>query len=439
MDQSTQVHSPQAERGTAPQLSVFLALQVFLVLACAAAEVFANFVLHLTGAYIYPLKTRSQTAWDFTLFANKFRHFGRPDFFQTDPGIPFPYPAPLAVAYKVFYTYQAHPLRFFLGFIVATFALAGILLCVALHRRGLAWAKASAFVLTTLLLAYPLWYELKQGNIEICVWLLIATGVWAFCKGRGYAAATCFGIAGSMKIIPFIFLGLLLTARRYREIAFAGLAAIVTTVLSLSLVGPGILNTWRSVQESLATFRLIYILHLRSEEIGFDHSLFAIYKRFYHPLPSPGPLGHIADVYLAVAALCGIGLYILRIRHLPIINQVLCLTVASILLPPISFDYTLLQLYVPWAMLALFAQEQWQARRVMQQNTHGLTAAFVCMAVLMSPESEFIWHSSHFGGQIKALVLVVLMGIGLKYPFTPSAEEARQMAEFQPEAALQVV
>jgi hypothetical protein len=430
--------SPSSSTTLAPALRRFAAVQIALTIACFAAEACAKLLMHLSGPYIYPLKTRSQTAWDFVLFNGKFQHFGRPDFFQTDPEIPFPYPAPLAVAYKAFFSYQAHPLRLFLAFSLAAFAVAAAVLCRALHRRGVSWGNASAFVLTALLLAYPLWFELKQGNIEICVWVLVTLGVWAFCKDRPAAAAVCFGVAGSMKVFPFVFLGLLLAVRRYRETALAALAAVVSTIASLWLVGPGISNTWRSVENGVSTFRAIYILNLRPEETGFDHSLFGVYKRLYHPLPPPLAMGHVETIYVAAAAIFGIALYFLKIRRLPLINQVLCLAVASILLPPISFDYTLMYLYLPWAMLALLAQQQWNAQyreqplpawsahaapqrnragNDVEKTIPGLSAALVCLAILVSPESEFIWHEAHLGGQIKALVLLALLGIGLMYPF----------------------
>jgi hypothetical protein len=118
-------------------------------------------------------------------------------------------------------------------------------------------------------------------------------------------------------------------------------------------------------------------------------------------------------MYLAVAAVSGVALYFLRIRHLPIINQVLCLCIASILLPPVSYEYTLLHLYVAFGLLALFAQKMWSAR----VQIPGISAAMCCLAILVSPLSEVIYHMERFGGQIKAIVLVVLMIIALKYPF----------------------
>jgi hypothetical protein len=115
-----------------------------------------------------------------------------------------------------------------------------------------------------------------------------------------------------------------------------------------------------------------------------------------------------------VGALAGLILYLLKIRHLPLINQVLCLCIASILLPPVSYDYTLMHLYIPWAMLVLFAQEQWASRR----SVAGLTAALALLAFLFAPESEMICQSVRFGGQLKAIALMALLVVSLKYPFS---------------------
>ncbi len=400
--------------GVAPALKVFVGLQLGLAVACFAAELVCAFLLHKDGAYTYALRTRSQNCWDFTLFAGKFAHFGQADFFRVDPEIPFTYPAPVAVAYEAFFRYKAHPLALFLGFIVAAFGTAAALLARALRRCGMTWVQAAGFCGASVVLSYPLWFELKQGNIEICVWVLVALGLWAFAKGRGYSAAACFGIAGSMKIFPFVYLGLLLARRRYREIAFAGLVAAGSMAASLALVGPGIKATWRATQAGVAFFRTTYILTFRQEEIGFDHSLFGVYKQvFHHTLPGPEALGHRLSVYMAVAAVGGVALYFLRIWRLPVTNQVLCLSVASVLLPPISFDYTLLHLYVPWAVLVLLAQSSWRRG----ERVAGLAGALVLMAVVFSPESEVIHHATHLGGQVKAVALMGLMGVGLVYRF----------------------
>lgn len=412
-----QAAAPNATALT-PQLKLFVKVQLFLILACVAAEIFCHFVLHLGAPYDYPFLARGETFWDFILFFHRFRFFHRPEFFTVDPGYPFLYPAPVAVLYEVFFVFRIFSLPLFLLFILECFVVSAFMLDRTLQRRGLSSNRSAGFVAASLLLSYPLWFDIKQGNIEIGIWLFVALGVWAFCAGKGYKAAACFGIAGSMKIFPFVYLGLLIARRKYRETAFAVLVAFVTTVVSLWLLGGiHVRAAWRNVEAGVNGFRTIYVLHYRPNEIGFDHSLFALIKCCvpHPPLLEVPPL--LLTAYLAIAAAAGIALYFLRIRNLPLINQVLCLSVASILLPPVSSDYTLMHLYIPWAMLVLFAQEQTNLRRAVP----GLAAAFVLLAILFAPESEFIYDAVRFGGQLKAGALVALMFVGLRYSFAANA------------------
>jgi hypothetical protein len=372
-------------------------------------------MLHLGAPFDYPLKAREQNQFDFVGYWTNFEYFRRPGLFTNGP--PFLYPAPIAIAYFAFYALPQHQLRLFLGFILASFLLAGCLLGRALVRRGVGQLQATCFIGLSLAFAYPIWFEFKQGNIEICVWAMAALGMWALFRQHTYTAAACLGVAGAMKFFPLVYLGLLLAKRRYRETLFALAAATITTVASVWFIGPNFVATWRQIDSGLNEFRTTYMLHLRLDEIGFDHSLFGLYKRLSPQLPPMPVLSHILTIYLAAAASTGIALlYLFRIRKLPVANQLLCLSIASILLPPVSYDYTLMHLYIPWALLALYAQGNHVHRLV-----PGLTAAFVCLAILVSPETEFIYHGTVFGGQIKAVVLVVLMGIGLRYPFTDEA------------------
>jgi hypothetical protein len=99
---------------------------------------------------------------------------------------------------------------------------------------------------------------------------------------------------------------------------------------------------------------------------------------------------------------------------MPPINQVLFLTIASIILPPMSYDYTLLHLYTPWVMLVFFAVALWRNNL---PNPKGLWPAFLCFIVLLSPQNEIILHGERLEGQIKCLALVALAVIALRFPF----------------------
>jgi hypothetical protein len=413
------IGSQVGSRSLAPGLNTFLAVQALLVVSCFVSELFSHYVLHLGAPFDYPLKAREQDQFDFAGYWTNFEYFRRPGFFTNGP--PFLYPAPLAIAYWVFYAFPHHQLRLFLGFILSSFLVAGRLLGRALLRRGARPVQTTCLIGLSLAFAYPVWFEFKQGNIEICVWVVVALGVWAFSSQKTYTAAACFGIAGAMKFFPLVYLGLLLSMRRYRETLFAVTVAAVATVLSVWFIGTNFICTWRQINSGLNEFRTTYMLRLRPDEIGFDHSIFGLYKRLSPQFPSMPTLSHILTLYLAAAAATGIALYLFRIRKLPILNQVLCLSIASILFPPVSYDYTLMYLYIPWAILVLHVQ----SKHVHRLSVPGLTAAFVCLAILLSPETEFIHHGIVFGGQIKAVVLIVLMGIGLRYPFADEAAAAQ--------------
>jgi hypothetical protein len=168
------------------------------------------------------------------------------------------------------------------------------------------------------------------------------------------------------------------------------------------------------VQNGLNVFEWDVMRVIRFQT-GYDHSLFALIK-VAHLYVTNKAVVRIETVHRFVlfSAVAGTALFFARIRHLPLANQVICLCIASIALPPVSYDYTLLNLYVPWAILVCFAVETQNVR------VQGLTAAFVCFGIATSIETEVIYEGHSLGGQIKAIALCVLMGIALRYPFGES-------------------
>jgi len=90
-------------------------------------------------------------------------------------------------------------------------------------------------------------------------------------------------------------------------------------------------------------------------KVGFDHSLVACMKALsLAVLPDelfPQILSLMVGLYMPVAAFAGTILYFDVIRKLPVINQVICLIGCDGSTAPVSYDYTLLHLYVPWTLL----------------------------------------------------------------------------------------
>ncbi len=206
--------------------------------------------------------------------------------------------------------------------------------------------------------------------------------------------------------------------RQYKQLAFGCFVGLALTAGSLWLETGSVAASWRGTSDGLEYFRQHYVLAIN----GFDHSLFQLGKRIFSVVsflqhgPRKIPAAEVAlmlRLYTPVVALAGAVIFIARIRKLPVVNQISALTVASILLPPVSFDYTLIHLYAPCALLLLIAVRS--AKR--GAPVPGLLPTLLTMAVLLAPETEVIVRSVTLGGEIKCLALLVLFFLALRYPF----------------------
>jgi hypothetical protein len=378
-------------------------------------------LLHWPFVYWYPFFSPQYRFTDLTIFAPRFQHFGAAAFFSI-PGFPFTYPAPAAIAFQGFYLFGGHALALYLGFCAAVCYGAGAILAFAMHRRGAGLLNAAGFVGASFLLSYPFWFLADRANIEMASWLAAALGVTCYWKKFWIGAATFFGLAASLKLYPIVYIALLLSARRYVAAAWTLVVAAAATAGSTFLLGPSYRVSAAGIAKGLAFFRTAYAMQIRPAEIGFDHSLFALVKKIARASASPGAL---LDVYLVLGAAFGLFIYVWKIRNLPRANQILALTVSAILLPPVSYDYTLINLYIPWAVLILIAVSGNQGR--------GVMLSFVCMAILMAPESYLFFHGLRIAGQFKAVVVMALLAISLTYPIeepspTKTANAAQPLA-----------
>ncbi len=295
-----------------------------------------------------------------------------------------------------------------------------------LLRKGVSRWSVILLLGMILCFSYPLLFDFWQGNVEFVIAGMVSAGIWAYLTRRNYTAATCFGLAGACKIFPLIYLALFLSRRHLRAGTFMIFVAGAATLVGSWLLCPNLNVSFHGVSSGLTAFQMEWVQKIRPILVGCDHSLFATFKFFLllrthlphaSAVPNGARLGQLASVYLFSAAAVGVLLYTTFIRKLPVVNRILCLTTASILLPPVSFDYTLLQLYAPWALLVFYTLER------QSSLTRGLTATLCSFAILLAPETEFIWNEESFGGQIKAVTLLVLFILALYYRFPSSFDK----------------
>ena len=359
-------------------------------------------------------------SWDFLVFRDRFLHFRAPDFWQI-PGLPFTYPATLGVAFGILYKF-AHPVRVYLG-LCATGLLAWAIWFVrSLAAKGVAQGPAAVFVLTIAATSWPVWILVDTSNIEGLVAIFLGSGILAFVYRRCWLAAALIGIAGAMKIFPLALLALLLSKRRYREFTGGIVIAIAVTLVSLSVMGPSITEAQRHINSGLRLVTTVDAYALTSPGPDTNHSLYTVVRyavllaHHIHPHTSaPQPerdaaiLLPVYDVYLVLGGIAAIAVYFLRLRRLPILNQILAITVYAVMFPPLSRDYSLLQLLVPLGLLCIYAAMQ-------TQHVPGLVACFACYAVILSPVT-FLSFGLSLTSQFRAFTLLALFVLLLKYPF----------------------
>ena len=393
-------------------LRVFLRLNASMTALCLAIEALCA-ALGWPEVYRTPFFVGLRF-FDLDCFLERFQDLHTSAFFGPPAFSLFTYPAPAAVFYALFYSAGPGPaLNVFLAVCAALVVTLLAFFALALARRGAARMVILKLSLGVPLLAFPLWFCLQRANLELLVFLLLACGLWGFCTGRPALAMLCFALAGTVKIVPLLWLALFVHRKQWLYL-LGGLAlAAVVTALSTAWVGPTYHDASAGLARGLLQFTQDYIQHPRVEAVGFDHSLVGVTRLVFAQRLAAG---QIVRPYLLVAAIAGACLFVFRIRKLPLLNQVLCLAAAALVLPPSSFEYTLLHLYLGFGVLAFAALD----------GVHETIPSLALLGLLTAPLSEFIHHGVRFGGQIQALLLLLLLVMALVTPI-PSRFD-RQLA-----------
>lgn len=409
-----------------------LGLSFMSVLYCLVM----HFGLHWPYPYSWPFFVPTDRFNDFTIYHPKFEFFHTAEFFNY--GYPFTYPAPISLVYEAFYKLggAAHSLRLFLIFIVLSFSIPAILFGRALRARGLSNVSSIAMATLVTVLSWPALLIFDRANMEVMVWCALATGVWAYSRGKDWTAAGLFGLAASMKLFPFVYLALFLNRRQFPKVLFGAASFFFFSIVSLAALGPTVPIAYHGIEAGLAYFHNVYMAHYLPGEGGVDHSILAFLRLAIHAVLRKNDtvaLAELLRVYLPVSAILGLILYFWRIYKMPRLNRLLALTIASIYFTPFSGDGTLVHLYYSFALFCFLAMDAW--RRHLE--IPGLRVVFFCFAYLFSTESFLIISNHRVEGQGKCVVLGILLFWSLRYPFgTPLHRESPTAELAYPNAAL---
>lgn len=354
---------------------------------------------------------------DLWVYTANFKSFHTPNFFSPHV-VPFAYPPSTALLYRLFLPNLRHPAGLFDGCIVVVVATLSIGLVLKFRGLGIKGWQAGAYVSALAVFSAPLAFEFNRLNMEIFVFALESIAIYCLLKERYVAFGGLVGALISLKLYPFMLLALLLGRART---GLAWLAAAVSAV-GLTLAGwwaetGSIPLSMQKTSAGMGKFSSKFVL-TPGQADGWDHSIFGLIKFLRFQVDAGWSVHRWYLVYMVAAALLATALFFLRIRKLPIFNQVTCLVLFTVLLPPTSFEYTLLSVSIPLAMFCALAIRYANGGLTVPRGnlyawcfgiTSGLVGFVFCGGFVL-------WRGGNCGAQAKCLALLVLLGVTLTTP-----------------------
>ncbi len=357
---------------------------------------------------------------DFTQFYHKFQSFGTPRFWHGHHNMN--YPAPDAYVYLLYFRlFPKSAIAAALAFdttIVGIAVLAAGLLVWSVRKHQLV-APVAAILGLMLMTSYPLMFMADRANVEGAAWVMALVGAWAFVKNYGRIAAIFWGCVAAMKLAPLILIFLFLRRRDWRGAWTFVVAFFAINFVAMWFAAPHIAQVLHSIGRGIKVFQNTYVLTFSPAGIGVDHSLFSVVKqvlawggyvngtRFGSLLTMIGMWYHVYTMAWLIAMV----VMVWHFRRMPILNCVFAVFIVQVLAPGVSFDYTLLYMYIPWTMFVLFfLLEEVYSGRVNFQLWKILAILTAC-AILFTPQQCYMVLNGRvsFAGQFKALTLLLLL------------------------------
>jgi Glycosyltransferase family 87 len=220
-------------------------------------------------------------------------------------------------------------------------------------------------VAVLMLLSYPVLFVVDRGNLEMVVFVLLAAFFYLYYGRRSRWAWIPLALAIGSKYYWVTLLVLPLSDRQVRQAVYAVLGAVGGTLAATAVIA---WNTHYSIGSVLHD--MLQTLGSRRDAFGalhtvqHAHTLWAsiqlVNRLLYYPFSGIRNFG--TGYFLVAAMLFLLVAYEVLSHDMAPWRKVLALVAATLVLPVESFDYTLLHLYFPLALLVCCATTRWPAR-----------------------------------------------------------------------------
>ena len=339
-----------------------------------------------------------------------FKLLHSPGFFTQAGQHAVAYPPFGAALFGLLYSF-GRPVVFYLSIVGAAFGAAMWGVRQALVRRGIGPWVATLFPLTVLVVSFPFEGLVQRGNIELFVWMFVAVGVWAVTHGREDLAGAMWGAAAAVTLYPVLLLVLFVRRAKLRALLAGCVSFAVLTVAAVRYLSPEMGAALEGSTRSVAGYQGVRTALWSLHELAVNHSAFEWFK-----LVAGGFLGaaSLSRAYVVCGGVLFLVAYFGRARRMPLVNQLLVVLLFMVLLPPVSYFYTLTNLYAPWVLLVLLVIEA-QRRRVTVPGLRGVILMFV---PVFAAFSVFTFRRALlFGGLIQSFVMMWILIAALQYRF----------------------
>jgi hypothetical protein len=199
-------------------------------------------------------------------------------------------------------------------------------------------------------LSYPVLFVLDRCNMEMLVFAFIAGFFYfTYVRERPWLAALCLAAAIAFKLYPATLLLLLLAERRFKPLVLTVIIAGGLSVISVGLLAvvghSSLADVWQTNVGGLGNFQQTMVTQGNGVQHG--HTLWGLVD-LLQMLRQHAVADWQTKLYAVAAAAIFLGLVAHAVfRETERWKLVLLATVPWFLLPYVSFDYTLIELYFP--------------------------------------------------------------------------------------------
>lgn len=196
-----------------------------------------------------------------------------------------------------------------------------------------------------LCITYPFIFAFERGNVEFIVFIFLILFFLAYNKEKYSVAAILLAFPICMKLYPALFAILFLKDKRIKEFLLCTISSILLMFFSFIAIG-GNLNNLSIALENFSYFTNNYAKTMQG--LQFSHTMWSGFNCFAILInESLIESSYISSYTIAISIIS-----ILLILYIIFVEReewknITILTIMMITFPHVSFDYTLIHMYIP--------------------------------------------------------------------------------------------